>query len=1102
MELFSLLLITHLFLPTFSGYPKIDGNRARNIAEAWGKKLETKFDTLTAIHDVKTSFLVDATLGKNIFGEIDGEKLIGQMKKNVEDMLKNKVQAIEDLVKVAEEAFANHTDGENIDRNYPKAKKLNESEFVMEENEHFNNVQVNLNRSSVHVPTNVYDESDEVLNGVAWSEALDEQFRKNYDKDPTLTWQYFGSATGFFRNYPGTRWTLYENKRVDVFDCRHRGWYIQAATSPKDVVILVDSSGSMTGLRMAIAKATVEKILDTLSDNDFFNVLKFAERPEYVDECFNGTLIQANADNKKKLKDSVKDITTQNIARFEDALIEAFSLLSNANQTERTTNCNKAIMIITDGAPESYEDVFDKYNWAPKANVRIFTYLIGREVGDSKHAKWMACANKGYFSHISTLADVQEHVQDYVHVLSRPMVIKRMNHTIWTNVYNDEAHFTEKGINLMTSVAKPVFDKRNRTALEGILLGVMGTDVPLSEFTRLTPIHKLGPNGYAFAITNNGYVLFHPDFRPTSKKNGQDIIKPNYNSVDIAEVELEVVQSERMAYEKSLAIPNYNMELRRKMINRTEGMESMNVTVHFDDMKRIAVREQDYYFAPIEDTPFSLAIVFPKNLGKYSFNATMDPETFPITDKDEMNLRERGTRLADWMYCRFDRNENKTISNLIKYMKYARKGAKKSEKEKFKARCDVELIGKLRYDANITKDFPDKWRKENRAESTNAKEAESLGFQYIFLATRSGLIKEIVLGNETLRDRSLSDAKGTFEEDYFKRAVEHPNKWVLSVPYKKKEENNKEKIYSSVLTGVQAIMINDSSDQGSITAAVGFQMKLENFYDLLYNDSDCQECSYCEKNETECYLVDSHGYIVFAYGEKHLIGKFLGEHDGSLYSALTRRNEYDKKDDYIYEEVQLLDYQGLCEKLLPGSSSASFLISDPIKKLFTSVVWLLHGLGTFIFEFGVQSIWNTWSSIEAGKLEEAICDPENPPETGKILEKMSDYFGSDFAEDFHTKMLTAGVDYVEKSDQHCKKALSHIRETKGDIIAGREECIQLLPLTRQVGSKRRGGKLKPICGPADGCLECLSEEECQACYDDMATAQDKYKEKQKQKNLN
>jgi len=42
-----------------------------------------------------------------------------------------------------------------------------------------------------------------VLNGVQWSEDLDKVFAQNMERDPTLTWQYFGSAAGFFRNYPG-----------------------------------------------------------------------------------------------------------------------------------------------------------------------------------------------------------------------------------------------------------------------------------------------------------------------------------------------------------------------------------------------------------------------------------------------------------------------------------------------------------------------------------------------------------------------------------------------------------------------------------------------------------------------------------------------------------------------------------------------------------------------------------------------------------------------------------------------------------------------------------------------------------------------------------
>ena len=36
----------------------------------------------------------------------------------------------------------------------------------------------------------------------------------------------------------------------------------------------MDSSGSMTGQRNEIAKATVMKILDTLNDDDFFNVIR------------------------------------------------------------------------------------------------------------------------------------------------------------------------------------------------------------------------------------------------------------------------------------------------------------------------------------------------------------------------------------------------------------------------------------------------------------------------------------------------------------------------------------------------------------------------------------------------------------------------------------------------------------------------------------------------------------------------------------------------------------------------------------------------------------------------------------------------------------
>ena len=55
--------------------------------------------------------------------------------------------------------------------------------------------------------------------------------------------------------------------------------YIKAAASPKEIVILLDTSGSMTGLRKEIAKHVVLNILETLSEDDFVTIYKFSKHP-------------------------------------------------------------------------------------------------------------------------------------------------------------------------------------------------------------------------------------------------------------------------------------------------------------------------------------------------------------------------------------------------------------------------------------------------------------------------------------------------------------------------------------------------------------------------------------------------------------------------------------------------------------------------------------------------------------------------------------------------------------------------------------------------------------------------------------------------------
>jgi hypothetical protein len=125
----------------------------------------------------------------------------------------------------------------------------------------------------VHIPTPLYNRDPYLLERIEWSN-IDQLYRRNRERLKDLSFQKFCSESGFMRYFPAAPW-IYDQKEaeLDMFDCRSNEWFIDAATMSKNVLILLDLSGSMLGQRLEIAKLTVESILETLSDNDFFNVM-------------------------------------------------------------------------------------------------------------------------------------------------------------------------------------------------------------------------------------------------------------------------------------------------------------------------------------------------------------------------------------------------------------------------------------------------------------------------------------------------------------------------------------------------------------------------------------------------------------------------------------------------------------------------------------------------------------------------------------------------------------------------------------------------------------------------------------------------------------
>lgn len=97
-------------------------------------------------------------------------------------------------------------------------------------------------------------------------------------------------------------------------------------------------------------------------------------------------------------------------------------------------------MLVTDGVPYDFTDIFETYNWQNSSYkpVRIFTYLIGKDVADVSKTKDMACQNLGYYVHLSTLPEVREEVLKYLPVMARPLVLGGSHHPVaWSHAYAD-----------------------------------------------------------------------------------------------------------------------------------------------------------------------------------------------------------------------------------------------------------------------------------------------------------------------------------------------------------------------------------------------------------------------------------------------------------------------------------------------------------------------------------------------------------------------------------------------------------------------------------------------------------------------------------------
>mmetsp|Transcript_17970 Transcript_17970/g.32529 ORF Transcript_17970/g.32529 Transcript_17970/m.32529 type:complete len:631 (-) Transcript_17970:1364-3256(-) len=337
-------------------------------------------------------------------------------------------------------------------------------------------------QSTVRIPANLAqapqdNPSDpEVVESVCYSRLAEEYMVEKYNNGNQM---YFGSSTGTFRIIPARH-----SKVCGVYDPRRRPWFVAASSGPKDVVLVIDVSGSMDDFgRMGLAKEAAITIVDTLTVADRVAIVTFSDGASQVGG-YSG-LIRATSENKDTLIQAIKGLQANGSTNFYDAFNTAFNALDQTIRSESTSGCNIAVLFMTDGkitegpgvgegtAEDAVTNLVNERTEQLATNFNqkttIFTFSLGQQA-DHTVTKRLACSTNGIWTPVDDFSD------DLVAAMSSYYKLYALglgegsnkDFTAWVEPYR--FHTAGK---MGTSVSTPVYD---RSVSPPLFLGAVAVD--------------------------------------------------------------------------------------------------------------------------------------------------------------------------------------------------------------------------------------------------------------------------------------------------------------------------------------------------------------------------------------------------------------------------------------------------------------------------------------------------------------------------------------------------------------------------------------------------------------------------------------------------
>lgn len=181
----------------------------------------------------------------------------------------------------------------------------------------------------------------------------------------------------------------------------------------KNLIFVLDSSGSMSGQKIIQAKEAARFIIHHLDEKDKFSIIDFDDGVE----AFVPHIVTASPENKQEALDFVKEIEDSGGTNINEALLRALQMVEPGERPHY-------ILFLTDGLPTvgitGTAEILKNISKANKLRSRIFIFGVGYDV-NTELLDSTAAENRGTSLYVSEDENLEVAVSNYYEKISSPL---------------------------------------------------------------------------------------------------------------------------------------------------------------------------------------------------------------------------------------------------------------------------------------------------------------------------------------------------------------------------------------------------------------------------------------------------------------------------------------------------------------------------------------------------------------------------------------------------------------------------------------------------------------------------------------------------------